>query len=738
MRFSFVAILILLISFKGNSQTFEKSRPTVGLVLSGGGAKGLAHIGALKVLEEVGIPIDYIGGTSMGSIIGGLYAIGYNSEELNNFAVFMNWDSLLTDEINRKDLSFEEKEENARYFISFPIKEKKIGLPSGAMTGQNIYNLLNRMASPVYRERDFSKFPIPFLCIATDIENAEATVLKSGYLPQAMRASMAIPSLFTPEIIDGNIYVDGGVLNNFPVIEVKKMGADIIIGIDVGFKAQPLKTLNTIPGILSQSMYTFTKSEMDKNRQECDILIEPVLEPFNLMSYNNADSLIARGEKATRAALPQLLALLDSLNQYQPLPEKKNTLERFASIEVKEIEITGLELVPEEFVLRKLQIESPSELTLTELEKKIATVFGTQFFNKVTYRLEPLNEGAKIIVEVVERNTDYFKVGIHYDSNFKTALLLNGTFRNLMIPGSKLTLDLALGENIALNGLFYLNTGWNNNKFSKKKAQLFPDFGIRATSHKMEVFEYQDDNKTASYDFFDFTLDFYMQYNLSNKTALGGGVLGDYVKISKKVGSATLPASDYIYTNFHLFYKFDSYDRDFFPNSGVQITYNLKYVKSMWDDINSESGFFQGSIRYSHAIPLFKKVVLSNFLFGGYSSKDLVPVHYIYYLGGMGGSYLRGMVPFVGLKYMQLTGSNAWSAGTDLRFEVWEDNFFTLKSNISKATIAGKDLLIPKEITFGGGISYSYKSVIGPMELTLMASNSVNGITGFINIGYWF
>jgi NTE family protein len=738
MRYLFAVVLTLTISFYGYSQTIEKPRPKIGLVLSGGGAKGLAHIGALKVLEEVGIPIDYIGGTSMGSIIGGLYAIGYNSEELNNFAVYINWDNLLNDQINRKNLSFEEKEENARYIVSFPIKEKKIGLPSGAITGQNIYALLNKMASPVYRERDFSKFPIPFLCVATDIENAEATVIKSGYLPQAMRASMAIPSLFTPETINGNIYVDGGVLNNFPVLEVKKMGADIIIGVDVGFKSQPLKTLNSIPGILSQSMYTFTKSEMDKNRQACDILIEPVLEPYTLMSYNNADSIIARGERATRAVLPQLRALLDSLNQYQPEPIKKNTIERFASIQVIEIEITGLNVVPKEFVLRKLQIEVPSELTLTDLDNKIALVYGTQFFNKITYRLEPLGDGAKIILEVVERNTNYFKVGIHYDSNFKTALLLNGTFRNAIVPGSKLTLDLALGENIAFNGLLYLNTGWSPNKIDKKSSRFFPDFGIRATSHKMEVFEYENERQAASYDFFDFTLDFYMQYNLSNKTALGGGVLGDFASISNRVGSATMPASNYLYTNFHIFYKFDSYDRDFYPNSGIQLLYNMRYIKSLSDDINPEAGFFQGNIRYSHAIPLFKRVVLSNSLFGGYSSRDIVPAHYSYYLGGMGGTYLRGMVPFVGLKYMQLSGSNAWSVGTDIRYEAWENNYFTLKTNISKTTIAAKDLLKAEDITFGGGISYGYKSVIGPIELTVMASNNVSGLTGFINIGYWF
>jgi NTE family protein len=738
MRFYILLIFFSVLPFLGFAQQNNTPRPRIGLVLSGGGAKGIAHIGVIKVLEEAGIPVDYIGGTSMGSIIGGLYAIGYSSDELSHLVVTMNWDSLLSDQVDRHILSFEEKEDNARYFVSFPIKEKRIGLPSGAIAGQNIYGMFNKLASPVYREKDFSKFPIPFLCVATDIEKAEATVLRSGYLPQAMRASMAIPSVFTPEIIDDNIYVDGGVLNNFPVMEVKKMGADIIIGVDVGFRPQSRKTLNTIPGIVNQSLYTFTKVEMDKNRKACDVLIEPILDNYNVMSYDAADSLIARGEAAARLMFPQLKALADSLRQFQPLAPRNTSFERFTSIKVKEIELTGLKNVPRDVILRKLQIDVPSEISLNDLEKRISQVFGTLFFYRITYRLEPLDDGARIIIEVEEKNTNYFKVGIHYDTNFKTAVLLNGTFRNLIAPGSKLSLDLALGENVAFNGLLYLNTGWNPEKVKPKTNQLFPDFGIRVSSHNMEVFEYEKDRATASFDFFDYTMDFFWQWNLSNNNAIGGGVMGDYAKIGNRIGTATFPISDYIFSNFHIFYKIDSYDRSIYPTRGVQLVSNLSYVKGLSDDISSETGFFQGSIRYSHAVILSQKLTLTSSLFAGYSLADSVPAHYNYFLGGLGGTYMRGIVSVVGLKYMQLLGSKAWSAGTELRYEAWGNNFFAIKANIAKTTFTGKELIQPDGITFGGGISYGYRSVIGPIEITLMRSNSIRGLAGFINIGYWF
>lgn len=734
--------LYLLIFLFGSLTCFgqqnNSQRPTVGLVLSGGGAKGLAHIGVIKVLEEAGIPIDYIGGTSMGSIIGGLYAIGYSSDELEKLCVTMNWDSLLSDQIDRHNLSFEEKDDNARYFVSFPIKEKKIGLPSGAIAGQNIYGVFNRLASPVYRESDFSKFPIPFLCVATDIANAEATVIKNGYLPQAMRASMAIPSVFTPEILDGNIYVDGGVLNNFPVMEVQKMGADIIIGVDVGFRPHERKNLNSIPAIINQSLYIFTKAELDKNREECDILIEPSLDFFAVMSFNQADSIISRGKAAARQMLPKLRALADSLNNFAPLPPRQISFERFDSIKVNEIQITGLKNIPKDVILRKLQIVVPSKISLGDLESRISQVYGSLFFYRITYRLEPLSDGAKIILEVLERNTNFFKVGVHYDSDFKTAVLLNGTFRNLIAPGSKLSLDLALGENVAFNGLLYLNTGWNPDKVKPQKRQLFPDFGIRVSSHNIEVFEYEADHASASYDFFDFTTDFFWQWNFSNNIVVGGGIMGDYAKISNRIGKTTFPVSDYLYSNFHLFHKIDSYDKSIYPSRGIQLYSKLTYIKGLSDNINSEKGFFQGSIRYSHAASLSKRFTVTNSLFAGYTSVDTIPVHYNFFMGGLGGTSMRGLVPFVGLKYMQLIGSKAWAAGTELRYEAWANNYFALKANIAKASFIGKDLIKPEKITFGGGISYGYGSVIGPIDITFMASNSINGLAGFINIGYWF
>ena len=229
-------ILLLSIFFVQNTiaqDTLLKKRPKVGLVLSGGGAKGFAHIGVLKVLEKAGVKIDYIGGTSMGAVVGGLYATGYSATQIDSIFHDTDFDELLQDYIPRASKSFYEKHNQELYALTLPFNKFKIGIPIALSKGMYNYNLLSKLTHSVRHVRDFNKLPIPFLCVATDIEKGEQVLLNSGYLPQAMLASSAFPSLFSPVEINGRLLIDGGVVNNFPIDEIRKLGADIVIGVDV-------------------------------------------------------------------------------------------------------------------------------------------------------------------------------------------------------------------------------------------------------------------------------------------------------------------------------------------------------------------------------------------------------------------------------------------------------------------------------------------------------------------------
>ncbi|MES2747354.1 MAG: patatin-like phospholipase family protein, partial [Bacteroidota bacterium] len=243
------SIFYFLFSQNTYSQDTTK-RSKIGLVLSGGGAKGFAHIGVLKVLEQAGVKIDYIGGTSMGAVVGGLYSSGYSASQIDSIFTNTNFDELLSDYIPRTTKSFYEKRNDELYAISLPFNKFSIGIPIALSKGMYNYCLLTKLTHNVRHVRDFNKLPIPFVCIATDIEKGEEVILNSGYLPQALLASSAFPTLFSPIELDGKLLVDGGVSNNYPVEEVRKMGADIIIGVDVQDDLKDRKSLKEATRIL--------------------------------------------------------------------------------------------------------------------------------------------------------------------------------------------------------------------------------------------------------------------------------------------------------------------------------------------------------------------------------------------------------------------------------------------------------------------------------------------------------
>lgn len=738
-RLLIISMVFFAASISVYAQTLSGKRPKVGLVLSGGGAKGLAHIGVLKVLEEAGIPIDYIGGTSMGSIVGGLYAIGYSADQLDSIVRTINWEEFLTDKISRRNLSMIEKDDDIKYIFSFPIREKRISLPSAIVEGQNISQLFARLTSQVADVNDFSKFKIPFLCIATDAEKGEAVVLDHGKLSQAMRASMAIPTVFTPEIIDDKVLMDGGLVDNFPVMEVKKMGADIIIGVDVGFKFYKRNNFNSLVKIMEQSIFLHSMEQVLKSRNMCKVLISPKIDEYNASSFTKADSLITRGEREARSQFKALKELADYLHSFpdsaKPAFCKAKPL---GEVNISKIEINGLKNVPEEFILRKFPFEILGTVKVSEIDKFVEQIYGTLFFQKINYTLTHGNDGDTLQFNVVERNTNLFRVGLHFDNNYKTTLLLNTTFRNKISKGSKITLDLALGENPYGSFMFYKNTGWNPRYSFLLKSRLAPDYGLRVESHRLEVFQYQNDLRAASYNFTDVTGDFFLQFNLNNNNSVSIGTMSDYSNITNRINYTAIGEGDFFNVNFYLNYKKDTYDEAYYPSRGARVFADVKYVKGFDERQSLQNGFFTATVRSSVVIPITRRIHAINYLSGGTSYGDSIPVHYMFYLGGLGSSNLRGLFPFAGMDFMQKSGLHAITERIDLQWEMWNDNFLLLKANMGKVVMVQKDFLKPGNLIYGGGIGFGYRSPIGPFEINIMSSNQNPKLSWFINIGYWF
>src|SRR5690606_29822664 len=340
--------------------------PKVGLVLSGGGAKGLAHIGVLKVLEEAGVTVDYIGGTSMGAIVGALYASGYGAEELDSIFRTTEFTSLIQDHVPRGAMSFQEKENSEKYALSLPFTNFRVSFPQAISGGQNIFNELVRLLYHVKDVNDFNELPIPFLCMATNMETGEAVLLDRGFLPEAILASGTFPSLFEPSEIDGNILIDGGVVYNYPIEQDRAMGADLIIGLDVQAALASRGSLSSAMEILLQINNYRTVNDMRRKAGKTDIYIKPDIGGFSVIDFGRGPAIVERGERAARDKMEELRAL--ARTQGSP-PLRKAPTPTTDSLTINRMLITGNDLYTRGYIQGKLPLKLSEKIALDDLKQ---------------------------------------------------------------------------------------------------------------------------------------------------------------------------------------------------------------------------------------------------------------------------------------------------------------------------------------------------------------------------------
>jgi NTE family protein len=704
----------------------SNGRPKVGLVLSGGGAKGFAHVGVLKVIEEAGLTIDYIGGTSMGSIVGALYAIGYDADTLQQLVLTSDWNRLLSDNIPRRNLSIEEKPDHDRYFIAFPLKERKVKLPAGIISGQNIENRFAELCTHVSGIRNFSEFPIPYLCVGTDVETGEEKVFLEGYLPACMRASMAIPSVFTPMEVEGRTYVDGGVINNFPSDHVRAMGADIIIGVDVGFQPRTAGEGMNLIGVMEQTVFMAAHARMKKNRELCDIYIKPDITGFNTSSFTSGDSLIARGEKAASEYLEAFRNLADSLNEIENVPYVKPGFESMDTLLVREIHVEGIEHVSGRLLSGKLNIDVLDRVTPEQISEAVSNVYSSLFFEKVTYELEPvrdelMDDGVRLKIRVRERSGGQFRVGVNYNNTYKASILLNASFRNILLNGSKTSLNLALGENPYALVRFEQNNGW--------KPGFVAEFG----GQDLDLNLYNDEARYAVMDYSDIFGRLFLQSIIGNSYSFGIGAEFERIRLKPQVGGIPFEKSTDHYYNLLAFIDLDTYDNRFFPRRGSLINAQYKYIKSP-----SKSPHWFLRFNIEQAISFGKRFTMIPKAYGGSTSADSSLQVYGFYLGDLNRTSRKGLLPFVGLDFMEKSGSNALAVGLDFHYNFWKSNYLILRMNAATISDSPEELLLFDNAFSGFGLTLGNLSLIGPVELTLMRPNYRRELIFYVNIGYYF
>lgn len=456
MSLSFLKPILIFVLTAFTVVSMAQERPKVGLVLSGGGAKGIAHVGVLKALENAGIRPDYITGTSMGSVVGGLYSLGYSADDIREIILKIDWDLILSNQVPLNYISFEEKEYFNRFQLTFAIEEKSIVLPSGMIEGQMLSETLQYYCWPAIQYDDFDEFPIPFRCVATDVRTGSPVVFREGSLPQAIRASMALPSAFTAVPLDSTLLVDGGVTNNFPTDEVIRMGADIVIGVNVSTKLDEALPTSMTDILMSLAMIPSFKV-LERSINDCDIYIEPFLGDYSTGSFGNAIEILELGDMTGVAFQAQFDSLAAELYE-NPEPIKSEVIDPLYTI--NEINLDGNYLFSDELVYNKLGIEPGQLVTPEQLEEGMRRIFGINGFAQVTYDIDPLPNGAcNLTVNMKEQGKNRLSTSIHINNVFAAGALFNVTSRDLILKESRSIFELDISKNPRFRFDYYKYVG---------------------------------------------------------------------------------------------------------------------------------------------------------------------------------------------------------------------------------------------------------------------------------------
>lgn len=709
------------------------SKPKVGLVLSGGGAKGLAHIGVLKVLEEEGIEIDYIAGTSMGAIIGGLYASGYTASELDSIFRIVDAEALVRDYIPRISKSFYEKRNDEIYALTLPFEKFKIGVPRAFSKGMYNYNLLSRLLAHVRYEKDFSKLKIPFLCIATDIETGEKVVLKGGSLPQAILASGAFPSLYSPVEIDGKLLIDGGVVNNYPIEELREMGAEFVIGVDVQDGLKTRDQIQGAPDLLLQVSNFSTYHNMDKKIEDTDMYIKPDVSGYTVVSFEEGVAIIQKGVEAAEKEISKLELLPSNATV-----TKEHYVPKFSdSLHIGQVQVNGLKDYTRRYVYGKLGFVPGQAITYEDLGQGIDRLNGTQNFSAISYKFELDGEEDAFELNVIENPVKrYLKLGLHYDGLYKSAALVNVTQKKLFFKSDVASLDVGLGDNVRYNLNYYVDNGfyWSvgfNSKLNQfnKTVGLSEDLTEDGLSRNVNV----DYKKWSNRIFF--------QTYYAQKVLLGVGLEHTFLDVGSKTYSTAFSKFDkshYLSGFAHL--RFDTYDNKYFPRSGFMFKGEFNHYFYSSDHTEEFENFtiIRGDVGYAQRI--YKKLTLDLRSRIGMTIGTEPNPSFNFYMGGYGFEETENLLGFYGYDAMGVFNNSFISGRIQLDYEIFNKhhvNFAANYANIGRSLFDGMDWLT-KPTYNGYAIGYGVQTLIGPIEVKHSWSPDTRNHYTWFSIGFWF
>ena len=665
----------------------DNKRATIGLALGGGGAKGDAHIGVLHKLEELQIPIDYIAGTSMGSVIAGLYASGMSPDEIEELMVSINWWDILDNKSSRRDMSFRRKAEQHRYLFNFELGLKgfRLVLPRGISSGQKLNNLLVKVNSSVAEIEDFDNLNIPLRCVATDLRTASSIVLGHGDLAQAQRASMAVPGMFSPVIIDDYILVDGGLLNNIPVDVVKNMGADIVIAVDVsgaGDWSGGDKNFDTVSEVLEQTYLIMQRTEQDKRLKLADTIISPDTSEFGASAFHKIVDIIPLGYEAAVLKKDALSKYSVSNEEYSDFLSRQRR-DKSETASVGNILVSGNDVVDRRIILNRINTKPNEPIDYEQIKRDISKIYALGSFEYVLYNLIP-REGSNNVHDVEFNVSEkawgpgYLKFGLRLEVDFDNhaywGFLVNYTRQQLNALDGEWRLDIQGGSSSGVRADLYQPLAYSGSLFVSPMAEYI--------SSKENVFE--GDDTVADYDVARSIAGFDIGSAIKTYAELRVGYRIESVDAKVDIGSSELPNLSDTIGAINGRFMIDTLDDSYFPRKGIMFKLTGLLAR---DDLGSDVSYELVEMRFEGVTSYNKHTLLSRIRFGHSFGSD-VPAYDFFTLGGISsfGGLARGQLrgPYVGvasLGYRYRLGRLPPGIGDGLFFllrgdagNVWQDD----------------------------------------------------------------
>ncbi|WP_445736737.1 patatin-like phospholipase family protein [Mariniflexile sp.] len=759
-------LLFLLIAWS-QCITAQDKKPKVALVLSGGGAKGIAHIPVLQALDSLGIVPDLIVGNSMGSIVGGLYAMGYSGDSIANIAKNANWDKLMGGGISLKDVSVEEKSEFNRYLIEVDWVKGNIKLGAYLLNDQNLREFISFLTYPSYKENDFDNLSIPFRAMATDIVNGKEVILNSGSLAYAMRASMSIPGIFSAVPYEETLLVDGGILNNFPVDVAKEMGAEIIIGSDVGSGLKTKENLENITSLLFQAGMLSSNVKNPSNRKLSDILIDHTANlTYTTGDFAKSAEIYKEGKIAVSQNMYALVALAKRLKKFgqrtHQLPYVKDEFV-LDTVVYKNISKTNLALVK-----ARTNIRANKTYNRQDIVDGINRAMGTTIFSQIIF--SSLINGDKLGLQLngFERSKHQVKGALHFDSYHGVGLFVNYTGRNIIGGASRSLITLDIAEQPRFRLQHQKNFGGDRDWWWRTEAL--------GQQLKQKVFVGGENVDNMRYRYFEF--DNQINRNLSSlRSYVGIGIKykNTHVKptIDPNLNNNIFGLKSYDFNTIELntHYLYNSLNNPFYATNGSLLQADL--TRSIHNNIDmaftdettpkvdgSINGYTKLALGYEKRFVLNKRVtgiIGSGAAFIFEDDPEDNDVSFSDF--GMGAKYFFGgnqLDPrsdsyiFPGLNEGELTASQFMKLNLAVQINYKKNLYLTPHIDMASVGFKGFDDYIKKAFNPTGkwedsnvpgflmstGATLSYNSILGPVDFDLSWVNGTNKIRFFIGVGF--